>query len=212
MNAARIHSCSSWNSRTSMYDGARRGSGFRDSLGAPRGRWARARRAARATMHERTSLASCSFRNTNDFSRKRTLEIEFPEHDRVRAQHGSQSTINYVTAGTRAQSPLHDESCSRDPENWSVPGLVHSAVHRTSPHITAHRSQSPQTMRACRSSTPRRSTLGAQAHTQRWPLKTHVLPSSKRDGPQTSIPSNMMQAQPRCSSSPLSAARIVMTA
>ena len=60
-----------------MYDGARRGSGFRDSLGAPRGRWARARRAARATMHERTSLASCSFRNTNDFSRKRTLEIEF---------------------------------------------------------------------------------------------------------------------------------------
>ena len=28
-------------------------------------------------MHERTSLASCSFRNTNDFSRKRTLEIEF---------------------------------------------------------------------------------------------------------------------------------------
>ena len=117
-----------------------------------------------------------------------------------------------MTAGTRAQSPLHDESCSRDPENWRVPGLVHSAVHRTSPHITAHRSQSPQTMRACRSSTPRRSTLGAQAHTQRWPLKTHVLPSSKRDGPQTSIPSNMMQAQPRCSSSPLSAARIVMTA
>ena len=59
-----------------------------------------------------------------------------------------------MTAGTRAQSPLHDESCSRDPENWRVPDLVHSAVHRTSPHITAHRSQSSQTMmRECRSST-----------------------------------------------------------
>jgi len=61
------HSCSSWNSRTT---GRAADPG---SLGAPRGR----ARAARATMHERTSLASCSFRNTNDFSRKRTLEIEF---------------------------------------------------------------------------------------------------------------------------------------
>ena len=200
MIAARIHSCSSLNVEFTYTGRAARDPGI-------------SARRVRDLFDFRLASRHTLFRNTNDFSRKRTLEIEFPEHDRVRAQHGSQSTINYVTAGTRAQSPLHDESCSRDPENWRVPGLVHSAVHRTSPHITAHRSQSSQTMmRECRSSTPRRSTLGAQAHTQRWPLKTHVLPSSKRDGPQTSIPSNMMQAQPRCSSSPLSAARIVMTA